>query len=48
MKITFKNPTLEVDFALSKKVNGMTNEQASQFWTKNKYSEEKMVLSIPN
>lgn len=47
MKITFKNPTLEVDFALSQKVNGMTNEQASQFWTKNKYSEEKMVFSIP-
>ena len=41
MNLIFKNPTLEADFALSKKVNGMTNEQASQFWTKNKYSEEK-------
>lgn len=47
MNLIFKNPTLEADFALSQKTNGMTNEQASQFWTKNKYSEEKMVLSIP-
>jgi hypothetical protein len=47
MNLIFKNPTLEADFALSQRVNGMTNEGASQFWTKNKYSEEKMVLSIP-
>lgn len=47
MKITFKHPTLEADFELSQKTNGMSKEQASQFWTKNKYSEEKMVLSIP-
>jgi hypothetical protein len=47
MNLIFKNPTLEADFALSQKVNGKTNEGASQFWAKNKYSEEKMVLSIP-
>lgn len=47
MKILFKHPTLEEDYKLSLQLNGMTPEQASQFWAKIKHSEEKMAMCVP-
>ena len=47
MKIALKNPTLKADYMLSQKVNKMTIEEASRFWSKNNYSEEKMAICMP-
>ena len=47
MNLKFKNSTLKADFALSQRVSGLTHEQASQFWSKNNYSEEKMAMCMP-
>ena len=47
MKLVFKNPALEAEYLLSKKISGMTREQTSQFWKKNNFSEEEMAVSIP-
>ncbi len=46
MQLVFKNSTLEADYRLSRKTEGLTTQQASLFWKEHKLSEEKMAFSI--
>lgn len=47
MKLVFKNPTLEAEYRLSRKTEGLTKQQTSLFWEKQKLSEEQMAFTIP-
>ena len=46
MNLIFKNPTIKTDYEVHKKISGLSMEETSRFWTKNKFSEERIVFSI--
>ena len=46
MNLIFKNPTIKTDYEVNKKISGLSMEETSRFWTKNKFSEERIAFSI--
>ena len=46
MNLIFKNPTIKTDYEYFKKTQGLSMEETSRFWTKNKFSEERIAFSI--
>ena len=46
MKLIFKNPTIKTDYEYHKKTQGLSMEEQSRLWSKNNFSEERMVFSI--
>ena len=46
MNLIFKNPTIKTDYEYFKKTLGLSIEETSRLWTKNKFSEERKVFSI--
>ena len=39
MNLTLKKPTIKTDYEVQKKISGLSMEETSRFWTKNKFSE---------
>ena len=46
MNLIYKNPTIKTDYDFHKKFSGLSIEETSSIWAKNKFSEERMALSI--
>ena len=46
MNLIFKNPTIKTDYEYFKKTQGLSMEETSRLWTKNKFSEERIAFSI--
>lgn len=46
MSFVFKNPTIKTDFEINEKIQNMSKEEASRFWKKNNFTEERISFSI--
>jgi hypothetical protein len=46
MNLIFKNPTIKTDFEINEKIQNMSKEEASRFWKKNNFTEERISFSI--
>lgn len=46
MSLIFKNPTIKTDYDFHKKISGLSMEETSKLWAKNKFSEERLAFSI--
>lgn len=46
MSLIFKNPTIKTDFEINEKIQNMSKEEASRFWKKNNFTEERISFSI--
>ena len=46
MSLIFKNPTIKSDYEMNKRIQKMSKEEASRFWKKNNFTEERISFSI--
>ena len=46
MNLVFKNPTIKTDYELNQKRLTLSKEEASRFWTKHEFGEERIAFSI--
>lgn len=46
MTWVFKNPTIKTDWEINEKICRMSKEEASRFWKKNNFTEERISFSI--
>lgn len=46
MNLIFKNPTIKTDFEINEKIQNMSKEEASRFWKKNNFTDERIIFSI--
>jgi hypothetical protein len=46
MSMIFKNPTIKSDYEMNKRIQKMSKEEASRFWKKNNFTEERISFSI--
>lgn len=46
MSFVFKNPAIKTDFEINEKIQNMSKEEASRFWKKNNFTEERISFSI--
>ena len=46
MDLIFKNPTIKTDYEIHTKLLKLSKEEVSRYWTKNKFSEERITFSI--
>ena len=46
MNLIFKNPTIKTDFEINEKIQNMSKGEASRFWKKNNFTDERIIFSI--
>lgn len=46
MNLIFKNPTIKTDFEINEKIQNMSKVEASRFWKKNNFTDERIFFSI--